>query len=312
MSNVRVFRRNDGSVGIRNHLFILPAVVCANQVAIDVARRNPKFKYIEHQHGCAQIGADLIQTQRVFSNLAIHPNAYASLFVGLGCEGIIAKNLYEDTKARTEKPLGFVSIQGSGGTLKAQSKVEMWLADREDEVPHVPQTEVDWGEIRIGLLMDQPFLENESRQVHRVIDSLLETGVSLVLSSDAERYVPHSFAHVNHIDHGDIARDQLSLMRAGSNGLETATGLTASGAHLIVHLASEPHAFGTPLLPVVRFSLSEASFGACPDDFDGRLLTDADVFDLINETREVIEGKPAVAESLGMDDFALYRIGPTV
>ena len=41
MSTLQAYRRPGGEVGIRNHLFALPVVVCANQVAIDVARKFP-------------------------------------------------------------------------------------------------------------------------------------------------------------------------------------------------------------------------------------------------------------------------------
>ncbi|MFB5192453.1 UxaA family hydrolase [Alicyclobacillus fastidiosus] len=311
MSKIQVYCRADGSIGIRNHLFILPAVVCANQVAIDVARRNPKFKYIEHQHGCAQIGADLVQTQRVFSNLALHPNVYASLFVGLGCEGIIAKDLYQTTKSRTQKPIGFVSIQGAGGTLKAQASVERWLSLRDAEIAQIPRAEVEWEKICIGFLFDDPIRFTPPAQVLRVLGEFWEMGANLVLPDDAKSYVA-PFPAVNQVDHGEQANGRVTLMKAGSNALETATGMTAAGAHVIVHFAVQPHAFGTPLLPVLRFATSETTFQACPDDFDGQLLADADVDLALDEVHRVLEGKPTVAETLGMDDFALYRIGPTV
>ncbi|GMA61964.1 UxaA family hydrolase [Alicyclobacillus fastidiosus] len=311
MSKIRVYSRADGSIGIRNHLFILPAVVCANQVAIDVARRNPKFKYIEHQHGCAQIGADLVQTQRVFSNLALHPNVYASLFVGLGCEGIIAKDLYQTTKSRTQKPVGFVSIQGAGGTLKAQSSVERWLGERDAEIAQIPRADVPWEQICIGFLFDDPLRSTPSPLALRVVSELWEMGANLVLPDDATPYVKR-FPSVDQVDHGERASGRATLMKAGSNALETATGMTAAGAHVIIHFAAQPHAFGTPLLPIVRFAISETTLRACPDDLDGQLLADADVGLAIDEVHRVLEGKPAVAETLGMDDFALYRIGPTV
>ena len=52
------YRRPDGTVGIRNHVLILPAVVCANRVARGIAQAVPGTVWVEHQHGCTQLGAD--------------------------------------------------------------------------------------------------------------------------------------------------------------------------------------------------------------------------------------------------------------
>ncbi len=154
MTRILAYPRPDGQMAVRNHLFVLPAVVCANQVAIDVARDIPGVKYVEHQHGCAQIGADLAQTQRVFSHLAAHPNAFATMLVGLGCEGVVTKDLYEQTRLRTTKPLAVILIQEAGGTPGARAEVAAWAAREQARAAQAVRTAADWPALTVGVFTD--------------------------------------------------------------------------------------------------------------------------------------------------------------
>lgn len=311
MNRLKGFRREDGTLGIRNHLFILPAVVCANQVAIDVARRHPTLKYIEHQHGCAQIGQDLIQTQRVFSNLSIHPNTYASVFVGLGCEGIIAKDLYRRTKERSAKALQLVIIQESGGTLGAGSVVENWLLERQRELSQLPMVDVAWSDLRVGLLFDDDITPASEGLVRELTGAISDLGAHLIVPDTKADYLADC-ATPAFCDYGDVATGRSTAMKAGSNELETATGLTASGAHLLIHFATRPHAFGIPLAPVVRVGLDNLALAQFDGDLDTKLTDARQIPGVVEQLARIVAGEATVAEELGMDDFALYRIGPTV
>lgn len=312
MNELRAFRRDDGRVGIRNHLFALPAVVCANQVAIDVARRYPVLKYIEHQHGCAQIGADLAQTQRIFTDLALHDNVFSSMFVGLGCEGIIASNLFAKAKNRTQKPLDLVIIQESGGTLQTEALLEQWLALRCAEVDFQNRLTVDWSNILVGFLMDDVFNTSHQSIVSKLIQTLYDVGARLVVPARAAHLLEKLVPITTQTDYGQSSQNHYFAMKEGTNILETATGLSAAGAHLIIHLATTPHAFGNPLSPIIRFAYGEEIYRSFRSDFDGVLTDDADIPQLFHQLTRTINGQQTVAEEMGMDDFALYRIGPTV
>ncbi|MCQ2379053.1 MAG: altronate dehydratase family protein, partial [Victivallaceae bacterium] len=97
------FRREDGKVGIRNHLFVIPTVGCVNRLARRLADRiNAELPEnvdralaLEHPYGCSQLGRDHALTRTLLGDLARHPNAGGVLVVGLGCEN----NTIEDFKA---------------------------------------------------------------------------------------------------------------------------------------------------------------------------------------------------------------------
>jgi altronate hydrolase len=88
------YRRADGRAGIRNELWILPTVGCANGMAQALAARyRPEMasgvedlKILGHPYGCSQAGEDLRRTRRTLAAVAGHPNAAAVLVFGLGCE----------------------------------------------------------------------------------------------------------------------------------------------------------------------------------------------------------------------------------
>jgi altronate dehydratase len=86
LASILAYRRRDGRVGIRNHVLVLATVQCANTVVERIGREAPQVVALTHEHGCAQIGADLAQTRRVLEGFAGHPNVGAVLLVGLGCE----------------------------------------------------------------------------------------------------------------------------------------------------------------------------------------------------------------------------------
>ncbi|MFW6154737.1 MAG: UxaA family hydrolase [Planctomycetota bacterium] len=89
------FVHDDGRVGIRNEIWILPTVGCVDGIATalaDAARERFADVAIDGVHafthplGCSQVGEDHRRTQRILANLVHHPNAAGVLVVGLGCE----------------------------------------------------------------------------------------------------------------------------------------------------------------------------------------------------------------------------------
>lgn len=58
------YRRPDGRHGIRNHLAIIPASVCAGEVSSRIAAAVPGSVALVHPNGCCQMGEDYRQTAR--------------------------------------------------------------------------------------------------------------------------------------------------------------------------------------------------------------------------------------------------------
>jgi len=88
------YPRGDGSVGIRNEVWIVNTVGCVNQVAETLARKANLLYAGEtdgvyafaHPFGCSQLGDDQRNTQKILKGMVNHPNAGGVLVLGLGCE----------------------------------------------------------------------------------------------------------------------------------------------------------------------------------------------------------------------------------
>jgi len=93
---VQIYRRDNGDVGIRNELWILPTVGCVNGIARQILQRFLKqtneaedidgVHLFSHTFGCSQLGQDHENTRTMLQNMVRHPNAGAVLVIGLGCE----------------------------------------------------------------------------------------------------------------------------------------------------------------------------------------------------------------------------------
>lgn len=77
--------RENGDVGIRNEIWIIPTVGCVNKIAKILAEKTGAHQF-EHPFGCSQLGEDQTKTQLILKGLINHPNAAGVLVLGLGCE----------------------------------------------------------------------------------------------------------------------------------------------------------------------------------------------------------------------------------
>lgn len=88
------FERENGKVGVRNEIWIIPTVGCVNNVATAMAKEAGKIikgsvddvVAFPHPYGCSQMGDDQEHTRQILANLVNHPNAGGVLVLGLGCE----------------------------------------------------------------------------------------------------------------------------------------------------------------------------------------------------------------------------------
>ena len=149
--------RKNGSVGIRNEIWIIPTVFCVNEVARELERyavsRLGEFAHVDsaaaltHPYGCSQMGDDMTTTMKVLACLSAHPNAGAVLILGLGCEnnniGVFKQYLDLD-----DDRLFFLNSQEVTDELEEGEKIiDAMLAKANEAV----REDVPLSELRIGL-----------------------------------------------------------------------------------------------------------------------------------------------------------------
>jgi len=123
--------RADGRVATRNYIGILTSVNCSATVARMVADhfKNNLGDYpnvdgvvaLTHKTGCGMAsegeGMDLLR--RTLTGYAQHPNFFAAISIGLGCEANQINTWMGSAKLRISDKLQAFTIQEKGGTTKA-------------------------------------------------------------------------------------------------------------------------------------------------------------------------------------------------
>ena len=87
------YKRENGTVGVRNNLWIVPTVNCVTSTVRYLEKIGKELikNYtniddcmgIIHPYGCSQIGDDYTMTQKILADIVNHPNAGAVLVVSL-------------------------------------------------------------------------------------------------------------------------------------------------------------------------------------------------------------------------------------
>jgi altronate dehydratase large subunit len=189
------FARPDGRRGSRNHVLVLPTVICSHVVAEEIADRSPSAVATPHDHGCAQIGADNNQTRRTFLGLCDNPNVAGVLVVGLGCEALQSDGIVRELE-RDGAPVRESVIQDAGGT---EPCIERGLAAVEELASGVrtaSRTAGDLGDLMVGVVAtdcNPTTLGTADPLVGTVVEEVVDAGGRAVVAG-TDRVLPHADA----------------------------------------------------------------------------------------------------------------------
>ena len=110
------YRRPDGQAGVRNHILVIPTVICANQAAAAIAEGLPAVA-LSHPNGCTFDGREDDALETILAGMGRSPNVAAVVVVALGCETSSADTIVAGI-APSGKPVETLQLQEEGGTLK--------------------------------------------------------------------------------------------------------------------------------------------------------------------------------------------------
>ena len=130
------FLRENGTVGTRNELWIIPTVGCVNGIvkSLEAAANEYVGGSIEaavafnHPYGCSQLGEDQENTRKILASLVNHPNAGAVLVVGLGCENSGIETLKKYIGHCSDKRVAFLNCQDFSDEIAEGKKLLKSLA----------------------------------------------------------------------------------------------------------------------------------------------------------------------------------------
>lgn len=144
------YRREDGKVGIRNHVLVLATSVCSNKIAEDISLAVEGSTFINNTYGCCQLGSDFELTKQTIVNTGKHPNVGAVLVVGLGCEGLEPLDVCNSIR-ESGKPVEMITIQSEKGTLNTYAKGVSIARKFVQELSQQKKQECDISEIILGM-----------------------------------------------------------------------------------------------------------------------------------------------------------------
>lgn len=150
------YKRADGSVGIRNEVWIVPTVGCVNSIVREIENKSQRFLTdnidgiysYNHPYGCSQLGEDFEMTLKYLSGLIRHPNAAGVLVVGLGCENGNIEELKKTLGSYDEDRVKFLVAQESDDEISDGVALVETLVKRADDCK---REEIPVSELVIGL-----------------------------------------------------------------------------------------------------------------------------------------------------------------
>ncbi|MFO1266010.1 MAG: UxaA family hydrolase [Rubrivivax sp.] len=131
------YRRENGRVGVRNHVIVLPLDDLSNAAAEAVAHNIKGALPIPHPYGRLQFGADLELHFRTLIGAGCNPNVAAVVVIGIE-DGWTKKVV--DGIAATGKPVVGFGIEGHGDhdtimrASKAAREYVQWASEKQREV----------------------------------------------------------------------------------------------------------------------------------------------------------------------------------
>ena len=142
----RGWRRENGRVGVRNHVVILPLDDLSNAACEAVANNIKGTLAIPHAYGRLQFGEDLALHFRTLIGTGANPNVAAVVVIGIE-DGWT--NRVVDGIAKTGKPVTGFGIEGTGdiGTIAKASRV---AKDYLQWASELPQEDCDISELWVS------------------------------------------------------------------------------------------------------------------------------------------------------------------
>lgn len=152
------YKRENGNVGVRNELWIVPTVGCVNGIAEKIIKRFEKqvgdispfdnVLVLKHNYGCSQLGDDHENTKNMLINAVHHPNAGGVLVLGLGCENNELPEFKKALGEINENRVKFLISQSVTDEVGEGLKLVMELYEN---AKNDQREEVPLSELKIGL-----------------------------------------------------------------------------------------------------------------------------------------------------------------
>jgi len=150
MSEFLGYERDDGSVGIRNHVAIISTAPYANDTVERAAEIVENTVPITHPLGRCQTKPDVFQTYRTLLGYGTHPNVYGTVVVAHAGEIVDGDELASDV-AETGRPSDSVNIHGEKGVMNALQRTVNSAREMVQEASDQRRVPADMSNLTFGI-----------------------------------------------------------------------------------------------------------------------------------------------------------------
>ena len=187
MDNLQLtgFRRENGRVGVRNYVLIIPVDDISNAAAVGVISLIRGTMAIPHPYGRLQFGQDLELTFDTLIGTGRNPNIAAAVVIGIEPKWTerIAAGI-----AETGKPVAGFSIERQGDlkTIEAASRQAMEFSQWASEQQRVP---IELGELTVSAKCgesDTTLGLASNPIVGRVLERMIDAGATAIFGETTE------------------------------------------------------------------------------------------------------------------------------
>ncbi|HKI56238.1 MAG TPA: UxaA family hydrolase [Trueperaceae bacterium] len=179
------FRRENGRVGIRNHVLVIPVDDISNAAAEGVARLVPEALALPHPYGRLQFGQDLDLHFRTLIGTGANPNVAAAVVIGI--EPNWTERVVDGIRASGTPAEGF-AIERSGDlkTIQLAARAAQRFVQDAAEIPRVP---VELGELMVSIKCGESDTTTglaSCPTVGQVVDRVIDAGGTVLFGETSE------------------------------------------------------------------------------------------------------------------------------
>lgn len=179
------YRRENGKVGVRNYVLIIPVDDISNAAAEGVASLIRGTYPLVHPYGRLQFGEDLDLTMNTLIGMGANPNIAGVVVVGIEPKWT---DWVADGIAKTGKPVERFSIERYGDlkTIELASRAAMKIVQYASELPRVP---IEMGELTVSAKCgesDTTLGLASNPAVGRVFERMLGKGATAIFGETSE------------------------------------------------------------------------------------------------------------------------------
>jgi altronate dehydratase len=274
---------------------LLPTSICSGQIALRLAEQAEQQGWhgaaasrvtaLPHTEGCGVTGGAAEETYaRAMVGYLAHPNVRFALLLEHGCE----KTHNDYFRSRLVEAgidpgrFGWASIQQDGGLEAVSQRVRQWFDSTASALPALGRSTGSLGDLTVGLDARGPLAPDTAEALALLGGWVVGAGGTVLLSSRGALLADPAFrtTALGGVDpagptvaHGQRpAAPGWHVMRMPTTDwMETATGLGAGGAQvLLAHVAGGTLA-GQRLVPVVQVSADDDTAERLAGDLDAVL-----------------------------------------